>query len=75
MSSIAVLSMRRSVVKPVGGGHLALGANAEQGSGVVSDDDVTAIIEALFDIRTELRRIVVLLEEDDGEQGNEEADS
>jgi hypothetical protein len=42
---------------------------------VVSEDDVTAIIEALFDIRTELRRIVVLLEEDDGEQGNEEADS
>jgi hypothetical protein len=42
---------------------------------VVSEDDVTAIIEALFDIRTELRRIVVPLEEDDGEQGNEEADS
>jgi len=42
---------------------------------VVSDDDVTAIIEALFDIRTELRRIVVLLKEDDGEQGDEEADS
>lgn len=75
MSSIAVLSMRRPVVKPVGSGHLALGANAEQGSGVVSDEDVTAIIEALFDIRTELRRIVVLLEEDDGEQGNEETDS
>ncbi len=33
------------------------------------------IIEALFDIRTELRRIVVLLKEDDGEQGDEEADS
>jgi len=42
---------------------------------VVSDDDVMAIIEALFDIRTELRRIVVLLKEDDGEQGDEEADS
>jgi hypothetical protein len=41
---------------------------------VVSEDDITAIIEALFDIRTELRRIVVLLKEDDGEQGNEEAD-
>lgn len=41
---------------------------------MVADDDVTAIIEALFDIRTELRRIVVLLGEDDGEQGDEEAD-
>jgi hypothetical protein len=44
-------------------------------STVVSDDDVTSIIEALFDIRTELRRVVVLLEEDNGEQGDEETDS
>ena len=41
---------------------------------MVSDDDVTSIIEALFD-PDELRRAVTLLEEDDGEQGNEETDS
>lgn len=42
---------------------------------MMSEDDVTSVIEALFDIRTELRRIVVLLEENDGEQGNEATDS
>jgi hypothetical protein len=42
---------------------------------VVSDDDVTPIIQALFDIRTELRKIRILLEADDGEQGDEEEDS
>jgi hypothetical protein len=42
---------------------------------VVPDDDVTLIIQALFDIRTELRRIRALLEDDDGEQGDEEEDS
>jgi hypothetical protein len=41
----------------------------------VTDDDVTLIIQALFDIRTGLRRIRGLLEEDDGEQGDEEEDS
>ena len=42
---------------------------------MVEDTDVTSIIEALFDIRTELRWIRALLEEDDGEQRDEEADS
>jgi hypothetical protein len=42
---------------------------------VVSNDDVTLIIEALFDIRTELRLIRAVLEDDDGEQGDEEKDS
>jgi hypothetical protein len=41
---------------------------------VVSDDDVTLIHEALFDIRTELVRVRILLEELDGEQGDEEED-
>jgi hypothetical protein len=43
--------------------------------GVISDDDVTLIIQALFDIRTELRRIRAVLEDDDGQQGDEEEDS
>jgi hypothetical protein len=38
----------------------------------VTDDDVTLIIQALFDIRLELRKIRILLEEDDGEQEDEE---
>jgi hypothetical protein len=42
---------------------------------VVSDDDVTLIIQALFDIRVELRKIRILLEDGDGEQGDEEEDS
>jgi hypothetical protein len=42
---------------------------------VASDEDVTLITQALFDIRTELRHIVALLEEEDGEQGDEEEDS
>jgi hypothetical protein len=42
---------------------------------MVTDEDVTLIIQALFDIRTELRKIRILLEGDDGEQGDEEEDS
>jgi hypothetical protein len=42
---------------------------------VLTDDEVQVIIEALFDIRTELRRIRVLLEDDDGEQRDEAEDS
>jgi hypothetical protein len=42
---------------------------------VISDEDVTLIIQALFDIRTELRRIRALLEDEDGEQRDEEEDS
>jgi hypothetical protein len=39
----------------------------------VTEDDATLIIKALFDIRTELREIRRLLEEDyGGEQGSEE---
>jgi hypothetical protein len=41
---------------------------------MLSDDDVKVLLEALFDIRTELRRIRALLEDEDGEQGNEEED-
>ncbi len=33
-----------------------------------------SFIQALFDIRTELRKIRILLEDDDGEQGDEEED-
>ncbi len=40
----------------------------------VTDEDVSLIIEALFDIRTDLREIRALLEDDDGEQGDEEED-
>jgi hypothetical protein len=47
-----------------------------QADGVLSDEDGTLILQALFDIRRELRRIrAALLEEDDGEQGDEEEDS
>jgi hypothetical protein len=42
---------------------------------VLTDDEIQVIIEALFDIRTELRRIRVLLEDDDGEQRDEAEDS
>jgi hypothetical protein len=43
---------------------------------VISEDDVTLIIQALFDIRTELRLLRSLLTEDEnGEQGHEEEDS
>jgi hypothetical protein len=42
---------------------------------VLTDDDVRLIIEALFDIRTELRAIVALLEEDDDTEGRDETDS
>jgi hypothetical protein len=42
---------------------------------VLTDDEVQVIIKALFDIRTELRRIRVLLEDDDGEQRDEAEDS
>ncbi len=36
---------------------------------------MTHVLEALFDIRSDVSRIVRLLEEDDGEQGDEEEDS
>jgi hypothetical protein len=42
---------------------------------VLSSDDVQAILEALFDIRAELRKIRILLEDEDGEQGDEAEDS
>lgn len=44
---------------------------------VLTDDDVRVIIEALFDIRTELRRITALLqdEDDDDAEGSEEENS
>jgi hypothetical protein len=42
---------------------------------VLTDDDVTLIIQALFDLRTELRKIRALLEDEDGEQGEEEEES
>jgi hypothetical protein len=41
----------------------------------MTDEDAILILEALFDIRTELRAIRRLLEEEfDGEQGDEEED-
>jgi hypothetical protein len=42
---------------------------------VLSDDDVTVIVEAPFDIRTELRAIVALLEAEDDSEGSDEEDS
>jgi hypothetical protein len=39
---------------------------------VVSEEDATLVIEALFDIRVDLRRIRQLLEDEIGEQGDEE---
>jgi hypothetical protein len=45
-------------------------------SGVTLRDDMTSVIEALFDIRRDVSRIVTLMEEEsDGEQGDEEEDS
>lgn len=37
-------------------------------------EDVQAILQGLFDIRTDVRRIVGILQ-DDEQEGNEEADS
>ena len=44
-------------------------------SHVISDDDVTLIIPALFDIRTDLRRVIEMLRGEDESQGSEEEDS
>lgn len=40
----------------------------------MTDDDVTLVVQALFDIRTELRLIRLILGDDDGEQGDAEED-
>lgn len=42
---------------------------------MLTDDAIQVIIKALFDIRTELRWIRALLEDEDGEEGNEAEDS
>ena len=42
---------------------------------MVTEDDIRLIIEALFDIRTELRAIVALLEAEDDSEGSDEEDS
>jgi hypothetical protein len=42
---------------------------------MVTEEDVTLIIKALFDIRADLRRIRERLEDEDGEQGEEEEES
>jgi hypothetical protein len=42
---------------------------------VLSDDDVRIIIEALLDIRTELRAIVALVEAEDDSEGSDEEGS
>ena len=42
---------------------------------MLDDDDVRVLLEALFDIRSELTRIRVLLEDEHGEQEDEEEDS
>ena len=39
---------------------------------MLTDDDVKVLLEVLFDIRSELTRIRLLLEDEDGEQGDEE---
>lgn len=43
--------------------------------GCVSDEDVTLVIKALFDIRVDLSAIREILEEDDGEEEREEEES
>jgi hypothetical protein len=54
---------------------LTAGAACHEGPGM-DPDDVTSIIEGLFDIRTEVRRIVAILGgEDDEEEGDQETDS
>jgi hypothetical protein len=40
----------------------------------VDDDYAIPIMEALLDIRTDTRRIIALLEGDDEQEGEEEAD-
>jgi hypothetical protein len=42
---------------------------------VIEEDDVTRILEALFDIRGGVARIVELLEEDENGEEEAEADS
>lgn len=39
---------------------------------MLTDEEFRLIIEALFDIRTELRRIRAILEGDDDSEGSEE---
>jgi hypothetical protein len=39
---------------------------------VLTDEEFRLIIEALFDLRTELRAIRAILEEDDDEEGSKE---
>ena len=41
----------------------------------VSDEDANLVIQALFDIRTEFRRIRSILEEEYGEEGDDQEDS
>jgi hypothetical protein len=41
-------------------------------AGVELPDDTTLILETLFEIRTNVRWIVSVLEEDDDEEGDEE---
>ncbi|MEP6893175.1 MAG: hypothetical protein ABI927_05285 [Gaiellaceae bacterium] len=40
----------------------------------MTDDDVTLVVQALFDIRTELRLIRHILEDDNGEQEDDSED-
>ena len=42
---------------------------------MVTEEDVTLIIKALFDIRSDLSRIVAIVEGDDEPEGSEEEDS
>jgi hypothetical protein len=41
----------------------------------LTEEDIRLIIEALFDIRTELRAIRAILEEGDDTEGSEEEES
>jgi hypothetical protein len=42
---------------------------------VYPDDDVTIILDALLEIRTNVRRVLALLAEDNGQERDEEEDS
>jgi hypothetical protein len=67
---------RRDAVASSGpNSHLAAPHALRHHHEVTLREDMTSVIEALFDIRRDVGRIVGILEEDDGEQGDEEEDS
>ena len=73
----AILHVRLSGVGRFASGsvrksHLALPTLRREHRGVELPEDTTLILETLFEIRTNVRWIVSVLEEDDDEEGDEE---